>query len=162
MKHRVFWLSTVPLLSVVLFMSLKSEEISVHVGEATLRSKPTYLSKKVIRIPYATRVKVLERKGAWIKIRYDGAKEAWIHKTATTEEKLELKVAAKNTTVTDREQAIAGKGFNAEVEKEYRKKAEYNYKAVDKMQNSWNVPDKDLEKFAKDGGLVAKEVQGEE
>lgn len=160
MRQYFKWTTVIVLLLFLINLSLSSEELSVQVKQATLRSKPSFLGKKIVNIPYATRLTVLSRKGAWIKVKYDAGKEAWVHKTATTKEKLKLVSGSKNTTVTDREQAIAGKGYNEQVEKEYKKKSSYNYKAVDHMQKSWNIPDDALEKFIKEGGLIAQEFEG--
>ena len=50
------------------------------------------------------------------------------------------------------EVALAGKGFNAEVEKEFREDSELNYEAVDQIQ-AYGISDREKITFLEDGEL---------
>jgi len=129
------------------------DEVSVHVKKAVLRSKPSFLGKKMGQLKYADRVEVLKENKTWYQIRTARGVVAWLHKSSTTEDEIKLTVGSNTKQVSDKEQAIAGKGYNEQVEKEYRKTKPYNYPWVDKMQNSWNASDEDIQQFIKEGQL---------
>ena len=137
------------------------DEVSVHVKKAVLRSKPSFLGKKMGQLKYADRVEVLEENKTWYQIKTTSGVVAWLHKSSTTEDEIKLTVGSNTKKVSDKEQAIAGKGYNEQVEKEYRKTKPYNYPWVDKMQNSWVASDEDIQEFIKDGQLYPTEGEGQ-
>ena len=55
------------------------------------------------------------------------------------------------------EVALAGQGFNAEVEDEFRKNSELDYKSVDKVE-SYKLTNQDKLVFLHEGGLAGAEV----
>ena len=146
----------------LLLPQLLSEEVSVHVKEATLRSKPSFLGKKMGVLNYADRVTVVQKKGAWLQVKSVDGVLAWIHKNSTTTKTISLVVGSQTKEVSDKEQSIAGKGFNEEVEKEYRKTNKGDFRWVDEMSKRWNISEEELQEFIKEGQLEISEDEGED
>jgi hypothetical protein len=65
-------------------------------------------------------------------------------------------IASGGSGVSASEVALAGKGFNEEVENAYKAGGKLNYADVDKTE-AIRVTDEDLEKFVTDGRLKAGE-----
>jgi SH3-like domain-containing protein len=133
-----------------------AKTMSIQVREGQLRSAPSYLSRVVATLNYATRVTIAEEKGPWIRVQTeDGSQKGWIHKSALTKKRLKLASGEKNasTAVSTDEQALAGKGFNSDVEAKFKKdNAEIDFTWVDKMEKI-KVPPKKIKKFLKDGDI---------
>jgi hypothetical protein len=132
--------------------------MSVQVKRSPLRSSPSFLAKKTGEVHYGERLKVLEKKNSWAKVKTADL-EGWLHSSTLSARKIELS-AGKNDVASSAdagEVALAGKGFNAEVEKEFRKDSELNYQAVDKIQ-TYGVDDREKIAFIRAGGLSGAEV----
>jgi len=106
--------------------SSKGEEGDERPGEAgTGESDPSFLGKVTSTLAYGDRVETLEEKDGWIRIVPPGGKApGWIHSSALTEKRVVLKAGKKEADVaaSTGELALAGKGFNAEVERHSRRK----------------------------------------
>lgn len=100
------------------------ETLSVQVKEGELRSTPSFLGKVVARVAYGDRVNVIEDRGAWKKVSLRSGKlQGWMHTSALTTKRIALKAGQTNvgTGATQNELALAGKGFNEQVEASFRK-----------------------------------------
>ncbi len=113
------------------------EFMSIQVRNGALRSRPSCLGKVTTEVQYGTQVTINAERGPWIKVTDPAGNTGWIHESALTERKLELvsgSVPAGTGASTD-EIALAGKGFNSQVENEYKKgKPGDGFKWVDKME----------------------------
>ena len=128
--------------------------MSVQVREAQLRNSPSFLGSVVTNLPYGTRVVVSERSGDWNKVR-SGPREGWIHQSALSEREIIINPGAAdvNRAASSSEIALAGKGFSASVEAEYRRQNQnLNFNAVDRMQARVTTPEM-LARFVREGGL---------
>jgi len=149
------------LASMILFLTVAfvhAAEMSVQVKKAPLRSRPSFLAKMAGEVHYGDRLEILEEKNSWTKVKTTD-REGWLHSSALSDKKIEL-VAGKRdvaSTADAGEVALAGKGFNAEVEKEFRKNSKLNYKAVDLIQ-TYGVSDPEKISFLENGGLAGVEV----
>ena len=126
--------------------------------EAEIRDKPSFLGKVLEKIPYGTTVTVITTQKDWVKVaRPAGKGEGWIAKSALTEGAKELKAGDSNVskTASSGEVSAAGKGFTKEVEEQYKKDKNLDYKPVDDMEKSAVTPEQ-AAKFMKDGGLAAE------
>jgi len=131
-----------------------SEVLSVQQKEAKLRSKASFLGKIFKKIPYGTKVKVEAEKGSWRNVTVDGV-SGWLHLTSLTKKEIVLKADAKkvDSTVSDDELVLAGKGFNSQIEKDYRQNnPKLNFGLVDQMER-FDVQPESIAGFIKDGGL---------
>lgn len=134
-----------------------SETLKVITKENVIRKENRFLSKILLHVKYGDEVESLGREGDWYRVRYKG-KEGWIHKGAVETKKIDLRGILGSSSKTKQEEvALAGKGFNPEVEKAYRNKhPEAKYHIVDRIE-AINVSEEDLDSFIKKGNL--KEIK---
>lgn len=132
-----------------------AKSMSVAVKEGQVRSSPSFLARIVARPPYGERVSVLETGEQWVKVALKGGVQGWIHASALTPKTIVLKAGAGEvkTSATTGEIALAGKGFNKEVEETYRaKNPSLDYRWIDKMER-FDVSPEEMAVFLNEGGL---------
>ncbi len=110
------------LLAVLAVSSLAFAEggMSVQVRELQVKSTPNYLGATTAKLVYGQAVEIVSEEGNWYKI---ASPSGYIPKTAVTKGKLvqdpDQKFAAGS--VKHDEVALAGKGFNPQVEAQYKR-----------------------------------------
>jgi hypothetical protein len=107
------------------------------------------------------RVEGIEEKGDWRRVRANPNGEGWIHASALTGKKIALEAGAENVgSKADRDEiALAGKGFNKEVESAYRTRhGQAAYDIVDAME-ARGAADEEVAEFLRTGGLQAMEAR---
>ncbi len=133
--------------------------MSVQFKTADLREKASPFGALSGSLAYGDRVLVLEQSGPWCKVKkaVDGDASGWIHVSALTEKHIQLKAGADTATkASSDEVAIAGKGFNSQVESQYKNaNAKLDFASIDKMEKI-KIPVKELQSFVEEGGLAAK------
>ncbi len=136
----------------------RERQMSVQVREAQLRSAPGFLSRILVTVPYTERVSILEERSDWSRVRtIQGGVEGWLHNSALTSKRLTLSGDGPDAqlAVSSDEQALAGKGFNSDVEKEFKaRNRNADFHIVDRMEKS-EVPTDVILQFLKEGGLDA-------
>jgi hypothetical protein len=99
-----------------------SGAMSVQVRSETVRSTPNYLGGRVGEVSYGTELKVVGEEGNWYQIE---SPSGWLPKSALCKHKVKVgsaqKAAASGGGVKHDEVALAGKGFNPQVEVQFRK-----------------------------------------
>ncbi len=150
---KVSWLVVALLLCLTL--PAAAETLSVAVKAGSLRSTPQVFGPIMATLRYADRVEVLERKGAWVRVRAGGSGSGWIHASALSSKKLTLQ--AGQTTLrsgaSEDELTLAGKGFNAQVEKEFRQRnSALDFSAIDRMEKLTVAP-AEMQRFLREGHL---------
>ena len=125
------------LLLFVAAVALAGAEIaSVQVRSGQLRDKPSFLGKAGAPVSYGDRLTVMETRGGWVRVQGNGI-SGWIHSSALTSKKL----------------ALAGKGFNEEVEAEYRaSNPQADFTWIDKMETMTISPEQAV-RFLQAGGI---------
>ena len=138
--RRIIVIALLLLAAVAVFAADALPERSVIVKETQVRDKPSYAGKILGKLVYTDRVQVLELPAgsSWAKVRLAAKKlEGWVHLSALAKDEKPV-VKAGTTDVaagaSGSEVALAGKGFNPEVEAEYKKDPTLNYAAVDEME----------------------------
>jgi len=133
-----------------------SRMMSVQVKKGDVRATPTFLGKIVSSLEYGTRVEVLESKDGWMRISpTPKASAGWIHSSALTEKRIALAPGSGDAkvTATGSELALAGKGFNAEVEREFKtRNRNLDFSTIDRMQ-TMGISQERIAAFLKEGGL---------
>ena len=134
--------------------SVWAASMNVQVREVDVKSQPNYLSSSVGKLSYGSKVETGEEQGSWVKI---SAPSGWIPKSAVTKNKVAVdadkKFAGKE--VSHDETALAGKGFNPQVEAQYKKEnpnMTAAYEKVDWMEKQ-TVSLPELNAFAAAGKL---------
>lgn len=127
--------------------------MSVQVRKAELRDTPAFLGKVVASLAYGDKVTLHQQNGAWMQVTAAGA-SGWIHSSAVTSKNIVLKGGdATQKTASSGEIALAGKGFNSEVEAKFRAEhGNIDFGPVDRMEQI-RIPAGTLERFARAGGL---------
>lgn len=108
----------------------------VSVRETIVRERPSFLGKVLTSLTYGEKVKVVDSHGAWSFIEYTGSSQGWIHTAAISSQKIELTRSDKgvDTSASNDEVALAGKGFNKEVEQQYIDQNSMDYSWIDYME----------------------------
>jgi len=137
------------------------QTMSVQVKQGQVRATPSFLGKILTTLSYGDRVEVIETRNNWIRIAPPRKPPSgWMHSSALTEKRIVLKAGRKEAEVaaSGGELALAGKGFNAEVEAEFRNRhKDIDFSWIDRMQE-WKVPPEKIRVFLREGGLSP--VQG--
>lgn len=120
----------------------------VNVKSAALKQGTGFFSRKLATLSYGQSVSVIGEKGKWSQVQVAG-KSGFVSSSSLTKRKIASN--SKFSASTD-ELALAGKGFNAEVESEYKKSGNVNYAAVDQMEKT-EVSDDVLLDFINSGKL---------
>jgi len=143
------------LLLFVATVALAGAEIaSVQVRSGQLRDKPSFLGKVGAPVSYGDRLTVMETRGGWVRVQGTGI-SGWIHSSALTTKKLALKSGSDdlNAGASTDELALAGKGFNDEVEAEYRAgNPQADFTWIDKMETMTISPEQAV-RFLQAGGI---------
>ena len=129
--------------------------MSVQVRSGQLRDKPAFLSKVVCSLAYGDRVSLADEQGDWRKVSAaKGGKSGWMHVSALTEQMIVLNPTDKDVeaAASSDELALAGKGFNKQVEDQYRAQSRLDYAKVDEMEKIV-VPPKYIQDFLRKGSL---------
>ncbi len=133
--------------------------MNVQVQSGQLRATPTFLGKVLGAVAYGVSVEVLQTKGDWMQVKSSQGKVGWLHKSALTTKRVAMSsgASAAKTGASSNELALAGKGFNADVEREYKaKNKNLNFAAVDRME-TLKVPATEMQAFLKAGAVTPAE-----
>jgi uncharacterized protein YgiM (DUF1202 family) len=162
--------------------AVQASPVWVAVKKTVIRSEASNLSAVVVKLEYQDQLDLLSDNGDWWQVSYDG-KQGWVHKSALSTS-LEQSAgsgqqgsggsifdafkggssgssASKGRSAGGEDITLAGKGFNEDVEGEFKTQgANLNYDAVDAMENR-EVSGFDFQSFAKEGGLEYSFEQAE-
>jgi SH3-like domain-containing protein len=131
--------------------------LSVQVREGQLRATPSFLGKVVARVAYGDQVAMLEDRNAWKKVSLQGGKiQGWMHNSALTTKRILLKAgqADVQTGATRDELALAGKGFNEQVEAAFRKEnKKLDYTWLNRMEG-FKISPEQMQSFLDKGSLA--------
>ncbi len=125
------------LLAGTLYAQNPGDEAFVSVRTGELRSAPGFLSTIEARLEYGDEVRVISRLRDWLRVTVVLTEdEGWIHESAVAKrEALNLTgPGARETGATTREIALAGRGFNQQVEKEYQEQMQLDFSVVDRVE----------------------------
>lgn len=100
-----------------------------------MRSTPSFLGRILIVLPYGERLKTVKEQNSWVEVVVDDG-TGWIHSSALSHKEVVLTAGGgtgKSGASSD-EIALAGKGFNKEVEAQYKEEQDLDYTWVDRME----------------------------
>jgi hypothetical protein len=139
----------------------KQEWLSVAVRNGALRQQPMPFGKVVASLGYGERVDVLGEQGLWLKVREQRqgregreGREGWMHRASLIAKPIVLKPGERvGPGASEDELALGGKGFNAQVEAEYKARGKnLDYASVDWLERIQVSPEA-LREFLVKGGL---------
>ncbi len=131
-----------------------ADDVYVTVREAKLRTKQDFFSPGIADVRYGDKLNVLNESGSWLSVKTGGGKQGFIHQSAITERRVVLKGSAKfdpNQT-SQSDVVLAGKGFNADVERRFAAAQHVNFADVNAMEKIKISPN-ELSSFVAQGKL---------
>jgi len=134
-------------------------QMSVTVQEVKVRATPSALGRIVGSLAYGDRVTILDQPAgspqSWRKINApQKGIQGWVSLSALTEKEIKLQAGSEEAQhgASSGEVALAGKGFNEEVEKQYKAEGNLDYTWVDRMA-TYSPTDDQVVAFLQKGGL---------
>ncbi len=156
MKFIIITAGCITGLMLALPAAARQKTLSVQVREGQLRTSPGFLSRVVAVVPYTEQVSVLEERTDWLRVRTeDAGHEGWMHASALTAQHLKLASGERDAQlgVSSDEQALAGRGFNSQVEAEFKQRnRNIDFARIDRME-ALKIPVATLQDFLAEGGL---------
>lgn len=135
-----------------------AEQMSVQVQNAQLRADASFLGKLTGTVPYGTRVTVLQARGDWRQVQAPGGAGGWLHQSALTKKVIAMKAGAQDVaqTASGDELALAGKGFNSDVEADFKSKnKDIDFTWIDRMEK-FKVSMDEITRFLNEGQVKPK------
>lgn len=143
-------------LAVVCVAMLLAETLFVKVQTTYVRKEPKFYSPAVATLQAGESVTQIASEAGWFKVRTDKGVEGWIHSSAVQTGKFTVAAMDQSlkTRATTEEVALAGKGFNKQVEEEYKNRNKgVSFVEVDRMLKIKVSPD-ELRRFLMEGRLA--------
>ena len=161
MKLRIqFWLTAgLVAVAVSVFAAAGPATMSVQVKNGQIRGTPSFLGQVVAPLNYGDKVQVLETRNEWSKVTGPGGQTGWIHGSALTKKKIVMNAGAQDvqTGASGDELALASKGFNSDVEADFKAKNKtIDFVWVDKMEKM-KVSSEQMREFLREGGVKPSE-----
>lgn len=153
-KKRISLLLILSLLIIFIGLLL-AETLIVKVQSTNLRKNPKFYAPVIQALAAGERVEKIGSQDGWFQVKTSGGVTGWLHSSAVEVQKFSLLALDKSmkTQASASEVALAGKGFNKQVEESYRAKhAELNFAWVDRMLQI-KIPIAQVEEFMKRGKL---------
>ena len=146
-----------PLLSGAPALCAPPQTVIVQVRQSQVRSSPSFLGKVLLEPVYGDRLEPVGEQGGWYRVIVPGRDVAgWIHGSAVTQKQIPLKAGGKDapTGASAGELALASKGFNSDVEAEFRNAhRELDFRTIDRMEAVSFSP-RQLSDFLQEGGVA--------
>lgn len=131
-------------------------QMSVKVKETQVRATPHPLGKILAVLQYCDRVNILEQQKGWVRVSLPARKiEGWVSASAVQPREIVLTAGSEDVKkrVSSGEVQLAGKGFNAETEQQYKTETNLDFSWVDKMEG-FVVSTDEIVLFLGQGGLT--------
>jgi uncharacterized protein YgiM (DUF1202 family) len=135
---------------------LLAQTLVIKVQSTHVRKEPKFYSSPVATLKAGDSVTQISSQAGWFKVRTSKGVEGWIHSQAVATGKLAVAAMDKSVkmSATADEVALAGKGFNRQVEESYKSRNKgLNFGEVDRMLRIKVTPD-ELRRFLMDGKLA--------
>lgn len=135
---------------------LLAETVVVKVQTTPLRKDPKFYAAVVASLKAGDSLEKLSSQSGWFQVKTSAGVIGWVHSSAVETKKFNLMSAGgtMKTQASASEVALAGKGFNKQVEDSYRSKhANVDFAGVDRMLKIVVSP-AEVEAFIKKGKLA--------
>jgi len=146
-------------LSGIAVFAVEQKMMSIQVKKGAVRSSPSFLGKVVAQLKYGDRVAVQDVKGSWYFLdRPKGKTNGWMHSSALSMKKIVLNPGSSDVeqAASSDEITLAGKGFNKQVENDFKSKnPQVDFKWINRMEKM-TVSQNQIQVFIKKGQLSPK------
>jgi uncharacterized protein YgiM (DUF1202 family) len=145
------------LISTAAAQSMTGKTMYVTAKTVDLKSSTAFFSDVKGTLEYGDQVTVLQEYGRWAEVRAVEKQNlsGWVATANLTSKRL-LSGGSGTTSASANELALAGKGFNQEVENSYKANGNLNYDAIDAIEKE-EVPNRELYNFLLEGHLARGE-----
>lgn len=128
--------------------------MSVQVQKTKVRATPSQLGRAVVTVEYGDMVQVGAEQKGWYPVTTAGGIKGWLHKSVLSEKQISMQAGATDAAVgvSKDEVALAGKGFNEQVEAKLKADGTLDYTWVDRMA-VFNVEQEEILAFRRQGHL---------
>jgi SH3-like domain-containing protein len=129
--------------------------MSVQVRNAKVRATPSQLGTVVATVDYGARVQTGEAEKGWYPVTTADGKTGWLHESALSKKPIAMRAGTTDaaTGASSDEVALAGKGFNEQVEAKLRTEGKLDYTWVDRM-SAFAVDANAISQFLRQGHLA--------
>jgi hypothetical protein len=139
--------------------AVEQKMMSIQVRKGVVRSSPTFLGKIVAQLKYGDRVAVQDIRESWYLIeRPEGRTGGWMHSSALSTKEIVLNPGASDVekAASSDEITLAGKGFNQQVENNFKSKnPQVDFTWINRMEKMI-VSQNKIQAFIKEGQLSPK------
>ena len=110
-------------------------QMSVQVRDGKVRATPSQLGRVVAVTEYGAVVQAGDLQNGWYPVTTADGKTGWLHESALSKKRISMRAGATDaaTGASSDEVALAGKGFNEQVEAKFKKDGKLDYTWVDRM-----------------------------
>ena len=149
---RIVWVSLLG--SCALIGVALAERMSVQVQDGQVRATPSFLGAVVAKLPYGSSVEAQPAQNGWMQVQTPSGQQGWMSVSSLTTKKIAMSAGGAGASgASSDELALAGKGFNSDVEKEFKKQnPKVNFAVVDKMAQIKIAP-QEMQQFLAEGGV---------
>lgn len=140
---------------VVLTAVLLAETVVVKIQTTGLKKEPKFYAQTLATLKAGDSLEKLSSQEGWFKVKTPAGAIGWVHSSAVETKKFNLLAVNGNvkSQASASEVALAGKGFNKQVEDNYKTRhKEANFAAVDRMLKIGATP-AEVQAFLKQGKL---------
>ncbi|MFA5043090.1 MAG: SH3 domain-containing protein [Kiritimatiellia bacterium] len=155
---RIKQIAATVVLTALAALAAAAATMSVQVKDAPVRATPSFVGKVVGTLAYGDQVEIRQTQGAWSQVAGAGV-SGWLHTSALSSKKIVLAAGREQAKVaaSGDELALAGKGFNSDVEGQFKSAhKDIDFTWIDRMEKI-RIPAADMQSFLKDGGVTPKE-----
>jgi len=142
-------------LLIVLLAMAADTVVVVKIQTTAIRQNPQFFAPALLTLKTGDKLTKVGESNGWIQVKTPSGIVGWIHSSAVEVPKLNLLAAndPMKTQAKASEVALAGKGFNQQVEDSYKTKhAELNFALVDRMLQV-KIASNQIEAFLRQGRL---------
>ncbi len=135
-------------------VSLHAETVTVITKQSAIRESCRFFSPVKATVHYNDVLEIISKEGEWYKVKFE-AVQGCIHKSSIEKKSISLSnlVGSEKQSTSGDEVALAGKGFNPQVEAAYQKEnPSLNFRAVDRVE-SYDTSESKLIQFIQSGKL---------
>jgi hypothetical protein len=160
-RRVIFSIVLAGMVSVLAYGQSVGDQVIVGVRETAFRGNPSALGGVISYLAYEDALEVLEIRGDWLRCRMEnGDGEGWVHSSAIVKPARGGLFASSGSSIgsqaTTEEVALAGKGFNSEVEQRYASENDLDYRNVDRIESDYVFEVDELIAFLEEGGMNAE------
>jgi len=128
--------------------------MSVQVRNAKVRATPSQLGRVVASVEYGAVVQTGALQRGWYPVTTADGQKGWLHESALSAKPISMQAGTSDaaTGVSSDEVALAGKGFNEQVEAKLKADGTLDYSWVDRMA-AFVVSEEQIRQFRAQGNL---------